>query len=89
MFVNMEVYLKLCHLIRWFRMDHSTETANCFDADLNKAFGTANHNVLVPKLSTHTFLPGTVKGIASDLSNRNHCTRINGKLSTDKICSVY
>ena len=53
----------------------------CLLLDFSKAFDTANHLLLLQKLCSYQ-LPGNILScIASFLTNRSQCTKINGVLS--------
>ena len=86
-----------------FRRNHSTDAACCYliesildrggtvgavFLDLQKAFDTVNHGVLLSKLSKYNLSMETLHWIQSYLSNRMQCVRVKNTLSSLKPCTT-
>lgn len=56
--------------------------------DLQKAFDTLNHNILLSKLTHFNFSVQTMKWIESYLTSRKQCTWIKTHISSTRHCST-
>jgi len=58
--------------------------------DLKKAFDTVNHDILIEKLRQYQLDDKCIKWFQNYLTNRTHCTSVNGVTSneTDCLCGI-
>lgn len=71
----------------WYNSIDKGEYVGVVMLDLQKAFDTVNHEILMNKLSKYNISQECIQWFGSYLSNRNHVTSING-VTSDSLPSI-